>query len=236
MLMIALVFLPEVMAEKKDSLQKLAFGITFSSDLNFYSVSRLNTYLEYNNLEFIDDNGQIYHPAIGMYFKNTENSHSKTELRFDIPLKFNFSGNFSELTSLGYGVNYSYDLTNSKSWDISPCIGLGFKYDMLTIKHSSMNSNISNSNLEEKFYRKNNFDITLGLEVYRNIDIKGFLFNISLTPGYKLNLGDSQWYNASEKKVGAIPDFRTSCFYLTVKTSVPLTNNRLTNMRFYSHH
>ena len=234
-LFIALMFLSEIKAEEKDSLQKPVFGIIFSSDLNFYSVSQLNTYLKNNDFEFISDNRQVNFPTIGMYLKNTQKSPSKIELLFDIPLKYNSSDNFSELTSSGLRVNYSYDITNSRTWEISPCIGYGIKYDMLTIKHTNMNSIISNSNLEETFYRKNNFDINLGLEVCSTIDIKGFLINISLTPAYKLNLGDPQWYNASGNKVSAIPDFRTSGFYLTFKTSVPLTNNRLTNMNFYSH-
>jgi len=234
-LIILLAFLPKVKAEEKDSLQKPVFGIIFSSDLNFYSASRLNEYLKNNDIELLSDNSQIYYPTIGMYLKNNENSPSKLELLFDIPLKYNSSDNFSELISSGIKLNYSYDIINSKSWNISPCIGSSIKYDILTIKHANMNSIISNSNLEETFYRKNNFDINIGLEVCKNIDIKGFLINISLTPAYKLNLGDPQWYNATGNKVSAIPDFRTSCFYLTFKTSIPLTNNRLTNMNFYSH-
>ena len=233
-LMIALIFLPEIRAEEKDSLQKPVFGIIFSSDLNFHSLSILNTYLKNNDLELLSDNIQAYYPTIGMYLKNTENSPGKIELLFDLPLKYNSSGNFSELISTGIKLNYSYNIINSKSWNISPCIGSGIKYDMLTIKHSNMNSNISNSILEETFYRKNNFDINIGLEVCKNIDIKGFLFNISLTPAYKLNLGDPQWYNSTGNKVSAIPDFRTSCFYLTLKTIIPLTNNRLTDKVFYS--
>jgi len=219
--MIVLVSLSETKAEEKDSLQKPVFGIVYASDINFYSLSILNTYLKNNSFELLSDNIQIYYSTIGIYLKNTENSRGKVELLFDIPLKY--KENFSKLILYDIKSNYSYNLVNSKIWEISPFIGAGVKTDILIIKHSNQSSSISNSNLEETFYRKDNFDINLGLEICRVINIRDFVINVSIMPAYKLNLGDPKWYNDSGNNVSSIPNFRTSCFYLTVKSSLPLT-------------
>jgi len=182
-------------------------GLTYGLGNTFYENTALNTFLIEKGYFPVYDNNNFENPPNTMNIGVEINGKKSSQYcRISMLKSLNISdkevNNKSFVNYTGLSLDVFNDFCKNDKWVLAPMVGVSmFDFYMSAVSSSSI-SNLTQTNLEEGFYKKGVFCLKPGVEIKRKFQIGSYFVGVGINGYYQFELGNGKWGNLTGEQYG----------------------------------
>lgn len=172
-------------------------GYTFGIGNSFFDNAGINTFLIDKGYFPMSDNN-FENGANSMYagFEIMEkNSSQYCRVLIQKNLLTGNANNKSYVNYMGLSFDVFNDFCKNENWILASMIGVSVFDFYMSAVSANTTSDLTQSNLQESFYKKDVFCLKPGVEIKRKFQIGSLLLGVGLNCYYQFELGNGRWGN-----------------------------------------
>ncbi len=202
-LIIYLTVIPFLLFSQRNKLfDYCTVGLTYGLGNTFYENTALNTYLIEKGYFPVYDNNNFESPPntmnIGVEIYSKKSSqYCRLSMLKSLNISDKEVNNKSFVNYTGLSLDLFNDFCKNDKWVLAPMVGVSvFDFYMSAVSSGSI-SNLTQTNLEEGFYKKGVFCLKPGVEIKRKFQIGSCFVGVGINGYYQFELGNGKWGNLS---------------------------------------